>query len=489
MSIRIDSREVRSGDVFFSLVNDQKTAELHIKQALNNGASEIYSRFHIENSIFCEDIWLEMMTHIRKEYSDLPTKIMAITGTNGKTSTAYFVWQLLRKIGKNCIYIGTIGIYIDKYNNLDENFSHLKTKNMSTLDITTMYEVLNIAKVKYNCDFAVIEATSHALDQNRLDGLKLESGGFTNLSQDHLDYHKTFENYFDAKKKLFLRPENIKIVTNIDDEYGVEISKIKPENTITYGKGTSDLQIKSISQDDGAQNVEFTYKGDVYKFNTFIASDFQIYNIMCAIGLCLANSFKIDEIVAKIPEISAPIGRLERVIFQGKPTNIYVDYAHTPDALENALNELRKACKKKLFCVFGCGGNRDAEKRKIMGKIAVNIANTTIITDDNPRNEDPEYIRSEIIAGIVEDKNEKMKNLHKLPSKKIMTYGIDSPDFIGNFVEISPRDEAVKYAVNNAQDGDYILIAGKGHETYQVIGEKIYHFSDIEEATKALELK
>ncbi len=486
MGIKINSKKVLKGDTFFCLEQDEMRARIYIQNAIDNGASRVvasydFPKFDIEKA---NNVFTALKDEILKNYSDKPANLMAITGTNGKTSTAYFVWQALNLLGKNCVYIGTIGIFgPSKYEHIFDKF---KNETLTTPDVATLHEILHAAKTKANCDYAIFEASSHGIEQKRIDFLKIKTAGFTNLSQDHLDMHGNMEKYFDAKLKLFtdfIEPDGFCIVNSDDEKSKQILTKTLCKNKITYGF-SGDLKICEIKQENLEQNVIFEYQSKQYSFVTSIMGEFQVYNLLCTIGFLLSVNIDISDATSIISKLSAPTGRLERVKNGEKFTNFFIDYAHTPDALEKALLELRKITKGRLFCVFGCGGERDLDKRGKMGVISTSIANFTIITDDNPRGEDPAEIRSQIIKGIVEKKQEKLHDLQNFPYKRVMLFALENEGFFGNFCEIDDRANAIKYAFEHAKEDDVVLIAGKGHETYQIIGNKTIHFSDKEEVLK-----
>ncbi len=485
MDIKIDSRKIKAGDLFFCLEKNPEKAGEFIKNALENGAKCAYTTCEIlhEKVVISRDVWADLGAKLREIYPEKPSKILAITGTNGKTSTAFITAQILQKLGKKCIYIGTIGVFTGN-SPADQAFSgEFSGENLTTPDIATLHKILHIAKQKMACDIAIFEASSHGIEQNRIDFLEIFAAGFTNFTQDHLDYHKTMDEYFTAKSRLFSHfiSQNGWAITNSDSQKNEEIlQKSRAKNSITYGKN-GDLRLVEINLQNNGQEVKISYKNQNYSFFTGILGDFQVYNILCAIAFAISLGCEIPNIIRVLSEINPPPGRLQRVKFQNNYTNIYIDYAHTPDALQKALSELRKIAKNRLIVVFGCGGDRDPGKRPIMGKIAVNIADVVIITDDNPRSENPEEIRRQIINGIREFKENVMQNLKVFPDKKMMLFALQGEN-VGKFLEItSSRQDAIRYAIENSDPDDVILIAGKGHENYQIIGTTKHHFSDEEE--------
>ncbi len=390
------------------------------------------------------------------QLDQFPLKICAITGTNGKSSTAFFYKQLCNFINLQSCSIGTIGIYSD-----DEEYKEL---SLTTPDIGELSKIIS-QKAKNKIYDIAIEASSHGLDQYRIDGIKIEVAGFTNFSQDHLDYHKSMDDYWLAKKRLFTELNIKKIAFNDDDKKANEICEICKTNSceyITYGKSkNSDIQLLNSYIDENFRNIiEMKIFNQKYKLSTHLIGEFQIYNLMLATGM-LFLSHK-DDIGKLFPQksdgeinllgLKSPPGRMEMTkINQGSIA--IIDYAHSPDALQTLLINIKNTfIDKKILLIFGCGGNRDKEKRRIMGEIAENLADFIVITDDNPRHEEPHAIRNEILSGIANTDNTK---------------------------EIEDRREAIKFGLNFSITNNYILvIAGKGHENYQIIGDKKIEFND-----------
>ena len=438
---------VRCVIVDLSLRNDDV-----IKRCLENPEHKI---------IFCHNIEIRRLYAliVSRFYnlSSYELKIIAITGTNGKSSSTFFYKQLCSFAGLRACSIGTIGIYSDdakKYEN-----SSLTSPNASDIS-KILYEKASSGIF----DFA-IEASSHGLDQYRLDGIPLEAVAFTNFSHDHLDYHENIENYWKAKKRLFedlIMPDK-KIVVNNDDKKSFEIKKIclnRGIQYITFGiKNESDVQILSHQLEKNyKQYVEMKVFEKKYFFNINILGEFQLYNIATAVALfCCVHPDKIDFLFCEdgngdLQKLEAPPGRMESInIDNDNNTLVIIDYAHTPDALENLLITTRKLLNQseKLLLVFGCGGNRDKEKRSIMGQIAEKYADFIILTDDNPRDEDADTIRSSILAGIINQ--EKVR-------------------------QIKDREEAIRNSIESTHK--IIVIAGKGHENTQIFKDHTINFSD-----------
>ena len=372
-------------------------------------------------------------------YTKITPNITAVTGTSGKTTVAYMVNQISAICGGDSIYIGTVGA-IEMHKDLKSN---KLTDTLTTPDIMQLRKLLN-ANYSYGC----IEASSHGIDQNRIAYLPIKVAAFTNLSLEHLDYHHNMQDYFEVKKKLFLAPEVEKIICNIDDSYAKNILTIdKP--LLTYGStNDADLQLLDFIPQ---KTITFKFYNAIYTADITIIGHFNAYNLLCAIGISISRGFDLDIILKALPHVSLPPGRLSLV--KNILPEVYIDSAHKPDALEKVLLVLQEyrnySAKNKIWVIFGCGGNRDIVKRSIMGKIASIFADKIIITDDNPRNEQPEIIRRHIISGITKE-----------------------------FFEIANRQLAIEFAMQNAMIDDIILIAGKGHEEYQIIDDKHIPFSD-----------
>ncbi|MBE1237512.1 UDP-N-acetylmuramoyl-L-alanyl-D-glutamate--2,6-diaminopimelate ligase [Phaeovibrio sulfidiphilus] len=392
-------------------------------------------------------------------YGPQPSPIVAVTGTNGKTSTVSFARQLWLGMGRTgAVTIGTLGVQGDGLN-IDTS--------MTTPDPVTLHRVL--AQIRKSGGGPVaLEASSHGLEQHRLDGVRLAATGFTNLSRDHLDHHHTMEAYLAAKLRLFseVLPGGGIIVANADIPEAATLRAIGERRCMPvwfYGRNGADIRLVDSTPAPDGQLLRLQVLG--YKTEVFLplVGDFQAMNVLCALGLVLGSltpqSFagsQAPEIVELLATLKGAPGRLELVGEHPLGAHVYVDYAHTPDALESALRALRPHCAGRLVCVFGCGGDRDAGKRPVMGEIASRLADRVIVTDDNPRSEDPALIRAAI--------------LEQAPGAR----------------EIGDRAAAISEAVSGLGSGDVLLIAGKGHETSQVVGDRVYPFNDAEEARQAI---
>jgi UDP-N-acetylmuramoyl-L-alanyl-D-glutamate--2,6-diaminopimelate ligase len=378
-----------------------------------------------------------------------PETIVAVTGTNGKTSVASFVRQIWVTLKKPAGSLGTLGVTTPK--------GEIKG-SLTTPDPVGLHRLLDRLAGEGVTHLAM-EASSHGLDQRRLDGVKLAAGAFTNLTRDHLDYHKTLEAYRAAKLRLFdtLLPEGAAAVVNADSREAQVIEVIAEKRGLKYfsvGKLGRDLQLRDARRDGFHEVLEVHVQGKDHRIKFPLTGDFQISNALVAAGLAIASGARAGDALAALENLRGASGRLERVGDKnGAP--IFVDYAHTPDALANALDALRPYAKR-LIVLFGCGGDRDPGKRPLMGEIAVRRADRVFVTDDNPRSEDPGSIRRAILA--------------------------NAP----GAVEIGNRAEAIKSAVAELGPGDVLLVAGKGHEAGQIVGDRTLPFSDHAEVRAAL---
>lgn len=447
LGLSADSRTVKQGYIFFAISGNKTKGSQFIPQAIENGAIAIIG----DEDLSDFSVPYYKVDNIRKVvslmasrfYTKKPKYIVAVTGTNGKTSTVAFCQQLFCMLGLKSAAIGTLGICSASINIEGET---------TTPDAIEIHKNLQML-AEHEFEAVAFEASSHGLDQFRVDNIHLNSAGFTNLSRDHLDYHKTLDGYLNAKKRLFadLLPHDGIAVLNADIE---EYNKLNSTHnkTISYGHSGSELKLIAIN----GREIEIEAYGKKYKLKTQLIGHFQIMNVLCAIGLVIGCGFDAEEVINLIPNLLPPCGRLE---FAGEynEAEIYIDYAHTPDALINALQALRPYTKNKLEVIFGAGGDRDKGKRPLMGQAAEEYADTIYVTDDNPRTEDAAIIREEVIAGTK-----------------------------GKGHNIGDRAVAIKTAIENLKSGNILLIAGKGHETYQVVGTQKQHFNDKEEVEKSI---
>lgn len=442
--ISSDSRKVKPGFLFFAIKGSASDGHNFIKAALDNGAAAVIG----QNNATILPVPYFVSQNIRHDlamaatgfYTAKPKHIAVVTGTNGKTSTADFTRQFWELDRKDAASIGTLGFIKNGKVNKFEN-------DTTSPDPVILNELLTQVK-----DAAVIEGSSIGLEQHRLDGLKVDAAGFTNFTRDHLDYHNTMEDYFQAKTMLFSRVmENGVAVLNYDiPEYDTlaRICRERNHEVITFGH-EGDLSLISAKPTPVGQFITLDVFGRKHDYKLPLAGTFQNQNILCALGLVIACGMEQVKALSYIEKLAPINGRMQ----QAAP-GVYVDYAHTPDALENALASLRPHTTARLIVVFGCGGDRDKGKRPLMGKVAAELADVVIVTDDNPRTEDAAAIRKQILASAPKA------------------------------VEIGDREQAIKYAVSEMQKGDIVLIAGKGHEKYQIFGTEKTYFDDVEVVKK-----
>jgi len=459
-----NSRNVKKGAVFFAIKGTTADGHKFIPDAIKKGATtvvvqdkkiaeDIKSRYPQINIILVENTRITQAETARKFYGypDKKLKIIGITGTNGKTTTSHIIAQFLEAYGKKTGIIGTTGYKIG-----DKVISEGRT----TPDAIQWFSLLDRFR-KEGAEFVVAEISSHALDQYRVYGTEFDAAVFTNLSHDHLDYHKTLEEYFLAKRRLFEQLSLEKpAVINADDKYGKRLIK-EFKNAVSFGKDpNADLRIVDYKLCDSQTCIDFEYKGKRFGIKSLLLGDFNVYNMAAALLTLIEIGIPIEFLIEKAPFIKPVRGRFE--VIEKNGIKVIIDYAHTPDAMENVLKSINKIKEKRVITVFGAGGDRDREKRPLMGKVAQKLSDIVVITSDNPRSEDPMDIIRDIKTGLTSEKN--------------------------IFVEID-REKAIEKAINMAEKGDIILIAGKGHETYQIIGNKTIHFDDKEVAKKYLKNK
>lgn len=447
--IQYDSRKILEGDMFVCLKGFEVDGHAYAQKAVELGAKVIVCENNIE--VNGDDITIIRVEEGRKtlatmaaNYYGHPTKklkLIGVTGTNGKTTTVYILKSMLEKAGLKIGLVGTIANYIG-----DEKIKSERTTPES-LELQKLFSDM----VNKGCDYCVMEVSSHSLELDRVYGCEFEAGIFTNLTRDHLDFHKSFDNYYNAKFKLFSRSK-ISII-NIDDNYGYKIlndvKQIVDKKIITYSiNNESDFKASDIKLKQN--DIHFVVNGK--EFNSALPGEYNIYNALGAIGALKSLGIEEGFIEEGLKNVIVP-GRCERIGHKyDVPYEIIIDFAHTPDGLKNILETLRGFTKNRLIAVYGCGGDRDKVKRAELGRIGTEIADLAIITSDNPRNEDPMLIIKEIILGI----------------KKT------------NYLAIENRVEAIKLALNMAEEGDVVVMAGKGHENYQIMNEGIIHFDERE---------
>jgi UDP-N-acetylmuramoyl-L-alanyl-D-glutamate--2,6-diaminopimelate ligase len=437
-----DSREIKDGYLFAALSGTHHDGRDYIDQAIKNGATHILAATGTKipdgiKAIESDNPRRDFAYMAAAFYGEQPNHIVAITGTNGKTSCVDFVRQIFEHLSLKSASLGTLGLISN----------HMDGDNvMTTPDPVTLHKLLSCLKSK-DIDYLAMEASSHGLDQHRMDGVQPKVAAFTNLTQDHLDYHGDMETYFKAKERLFtdILDDDSIAVLNADDEW---VQRITHNNIIRFGRNNNaDLKLLSQTPLSNGQDIEISYKGEPHKIHLGLIGEFQSHNVLCAAACCISLGLELSGIFGALPTLKNVPGRVELAMAHDNMA-AYIDYAHTPDALEQVLKSLRPHVQNRLICIFGAGGDRDRGKRPLMGKIVSNHADIAIITDDNPRSEDPDTIRSEIQSACPNSEN------------------------------IGDRAKAIARGVALLQKGDILLIAGKGHETGQTIGSQTFPFDD-----------
>jgi UDP-N-acetylmuramoyl-L-alanyl-D-glutamate--2,6-diaminopimelate ligase len=458
-NITTDSQKVQSGSLFLAYPGDKTDGRDYIADAIRNGASAVLwdsedfewnAKWDIENKPI-KQLRLQAGSIASQFYSNPSEKLwmVGVTGTNGKTSISQWLSQCFNHLGNKTAVIGTLG------NGLPNQLS--PTSN-TTPDAVLLQEML-ADYVKQDIKTVAMEVSSHGLHQGRVRGVHFDVAVLSNLTRDHLDYHGTFEAYADAKRHLFVGNELKYAVLNCDDEFGHELEEELTDAgtpVLSYGIDRGAIRATELH----FENTHFAFYAHTPYGNAPVKANligrFNVYNVLAVLATLLATKVSLDDAVEAISHIQSAAGRMQQLGGGDLPL-VVVDYAHTPDALEKVLSALKAQASSKLICVFGCGGNRDAGKRELMGKIASEIADAVVVTSDNPRGEAPEAIIHAIVGGM-----------H------------------GNYAIEEDRAKAISIAILAAKPSDIVLIAGKGHEEYQEIAGKKHHFSDVEQAQNVL---
>lgn len=448
VALKTDSRAVKPGDTFIAIPNVARDGHDYIEQAIANGAIKIvaeHGSYKVE-TIIVESTREYLKTYLYENYYPLikDIKLIGLTGTNGKTTTCLMTYQILKMLKKNVAYMGTIGFY----------YGDVKKPMVNTTpDVDVLYNMLLEAK-ENGVEYFVMEVSSHALDKDRIHGLEFDEVAFTNLTQDHLDYHKTLENYANAKRILFTKTRNDKIaIINGDDEH-YQHFVLESNNNIIIGQHDSDVKILEMSFSHLGTIFKFEYLNHEYQARLNMVGRYNIYNYLIALLLVNKLGVKIEDILALNDKLKAPAGRME--LLKYGTNSIFVDYAHTPDAVINVLKSAEEFKNGRIITIIGCGGDRDATKRPIMGKAALEHSDYVIFTSDNPRSEDPQMILDDI------------------------TNGLSGSNFE---IEVD-RQKAIIKGMQQLKHNDILMILGKGHEDYQITKTGKHHFSDQEEVMK-----
>ena len=432
--LKKDSRKVVPGDTFVDTTFNKE----YVYDAVKNGASLIISKFKYDNNtIIVDDPKQYYNEYIYNKYYDKikDLTLIGITGTNGKTTTSYIIYEILNKMNVKCAYIGTIGFYKN---------NQIRVLNNTTPDIEELYEYLYECSLE-NIKYVVMEVSSHALDQDRVYGLKYDACIFTNLTEDHLDYHKNMDEYKKTKMLLFDKLRNKRIAIINSDDCNYKDFMFDNNYNVKVGK-FGDYKIKNIKLNIDSLDLTFNFKKDYFKHLNLVGK-YNAYNYLEAVATLNYLNFDLNKILEV--DVFAPPGRMYLINY--KNNKIFIDYAHTPDAMEKVLKSVNEFKKNKIITIFGCGGDRDKNKRSIMGNIASSYSDKVIITNDNPRNENENNIISDIVMGIKKE----------------------------NYEIIKDRKKAIIEGISYLNDNDILLILGKGHENYQIINGKKRYFSDL----------
>ena len=440
----INSKKVKKNDIFFAMEGSKQSGNLYSSEALSKGAYKVVTSKKIRNKnyLIVKNVKKFLAEACSVKYKEKPKNIIAVTGTNGKSSVANFYFQILKNLKINSAAIGTLGIF---YKN------KVKRINLTTPDIITIHKELNFLKKK-KIDNVCLEASSHGLHQNRLDGINFTAGIFTNFTQDHLDYHKNLKKYLQAKLSLFsslLKKNSFAVLDTDIPEFSIinKICKKRKIKILSFGSRGNTIKLISHYYFGKKQIIKINFLNKIYNIKLDLIGDFQIKNVLAAILASYLSVKNPDQIINTLSKIKSATGRMQYV-GNKKKSAVVVDYAHTPDALKKSLQTLAKQFNKKVDVVFGCGGDRDKGKRYKMGDIADQFASKIYLTNDNPRSENPISIIKQIKKGCSRSKI------------------------------ILDRKMAIKSAINNLNTDSILLIAGKGHENYQIINNQKKYFSD-----------
>jgi UDP-N-acetylmuramoyl-L-alanyl-D-glutamate--2,6-diaminopimelate ligase len=460
--LQVDSRKVGEGTLFAAMPGSVVHGAAFVSTALEQGAVAVLTDAkgaQIAGDAIAAAGAALIITDAPREvlartaalwFGAQPATMIAVTGTNGKTSVSTFVRQIWIEMGLPAINLGTTGV----------EGAWTAPLAHTTPEPITLHRALAQA-AQNGITFAAMEASSHGLDQRRLDGVHLKAAGFTNFTQDHLDYHHSFEAYFDAKAGLFARvlPEDGHAVINIDDAKGIEmvaIARARGCNVITVGRDGGDLNLTTQRFDATGQDLRFVWRGKAYQKRLNLIGGFQADNVMLAAALVIACGADPADVFDTIPHLSTVRGRMQLAATRDNGAAVFVDYAHTPDAVATALAAMRPHVMGRLVAIVGAGGDRDRAKRPLMGAAAAANADVVFVTDDNPRSENPASIRAAVMEGCPQA------------------------------TEVGDRAEAILRGIDVLEPGDALLIAGKGHETGQTIGDDVLPFDDVEQASMAV---
>lgn len=462
--IASDSRQLQRGDLFLAVQGMGSHGLDYLAQARDAGVCAV--AWDASTGSEPADIGVPMIavTDLAEKLGDIANRfygrpsehldVIGVTGTNGKTTVAWMIAQAAEILGERCAYLGTLGYGIDEVQGAE---------GMTTPAAVELHGRL-AEFVDQGAAQAAIEVSSHALSQGRVDGVRFATALFTNLTRDHLDYHADMREYFESKSRLFLDCEPRERVINLDSEYGTQLASMCGPDVVTVSTqfdravdGGPHVFVRAVAATEQGSDISFASSWGDGRFTLPLPGDFNVANAVLVLALLLNKGVSLDAACDVMSQLSAPPGRMQRVAMDGPA--VYIDYAHTPDALESAMRALRPHCRGKLWCVFGCGGDRDAGKRPQMGSAAETQGDHVVVTTDNPRSEDAAAIIGDIVAGV------------------------SQPDKI---TVIEDRAAAIAWAIENAAENDLVLVAGKGHENYQEVAGQRIRFSDYAIAESAL---
>ena len=447
-----DSRRVEKGDLFVCIQGFSSDGHDFAAAALEKGAAAVVCQrdLGLENQVLVPDTH-QAYGKIAANFYGNPAqklKLIGVTGTKGKTTVTSLIKAILTRTGQKVGLIGTI------QNEIGDEIIHTENTTPDAMELERLYACM----VEAGCEYCVMEVSSHALDQERIGDSHYQVAVFTNLSHEHLDYHKDMESYFQAKKKLFSRCDTA--VINLDDQYGCRLTKECTCPIMTFSlENEADLQAFDLHCHPDSVDFRFTYQGVESRLHFAMPGTFSVRNVLAAMGACLQLGVCLETIIGALSEVKGVRGRNE-ILTSGRDFTVICDYAHSPDSIDNILGALKSTVKGRLVSLFGCGGDRDRTKRPLMGEAAAAHSDFVIVTSDNPRTEDPDAIIKEILPGV---------------EGKGVPYKV-----------IPNRREAIFYAIENAQPGDTIVLCGKGHEDYQIIGHEKHHFDEREVVAEAL---
>lgn len=465
-AITSDSRKVDVGSLFLAYPGEKMDGRDYIAQAISKGAAGVM--FEGSNFVWNETWKLPHLAvtdlrhlagNVADEFYGHPSQklwTVGITGTNGKTSVSQWIAQVFNLLNLKTAVIGTLGNGL-----LGKSDKNELTPTINTTPDAVLLHGMLADYLDQAADAVVMEVSSHALDQGRVNGVHFDVAVFTNLTRDHLDYHGDMASYAATKKKLFAWDSLSFAIVNIDDDFGRDLAvelKANGKSVLTYGIGAGDVNAKSLQLENGSITMQVTTPIGNARVVAPVIGRFNAYNLLAVLATLIVSKVSLTSAVQAINQIHSVPGRMQVLGGNTLPL-VVVDYAHTPDALEKVLTSLKEQTLKKLICIFGCGGNRDVGKRNLMGRVATEIADAVIVTSDNPRDEDPEDIIKQTVQNITRQ-----------------------------FIIETDRAKAIAIGVLSAKAGDVVLIAGKGHENYQEISGVKHHFSDVEQAEMVLKL-